>query len=195
VIRGYRGPVTKTERESELLSVTLQLLQERGYEGLTVDEVAATAHASKATVYRRWPNKAELVLAAFIEGVSADAEPPDTGSLREDLICIGDAVCTQSKQHARTLRAVLGEASRNPGLHDAMQRQLFDQRRAMMKKVLKQAVDRGELDAEHVNNELWDLLPGYLIFRSVIQDRPPTRRTVRAIVDDMIMPSLNRPGR
>jgi AcrR family transcriptional regulator len=58
VIRGYRGPVTKTERESELLSVTLQLLQERGYEGLTVDEVAATAHASKATVYRRWPNNA-----------------------------------------------------------------------------------------------------------------------------------------
>jgi hypothetical protein len=76
-----------------------------------------------------------------------------------------------------------------------MQRQLFDQRRAMMKKVLKQAVGRGELDAEHVNNELWDLLPGYLIFRSVIQDRPPTRRTVRAIVDDMIMPSLNRPDR
>ena len=135
------------------------------------------------------------MLAAFIEGVSADAEPPNTGSLREDLISIGDAVCAQSKQHARTLRAVLGEASRNPGLHDAMQRQLFDQRRAMMRTVLKQAVDRGELDAEHVNNELWDLLPGYLIFRSVIQDRPPTRRTVRAIVDDMIMPSLNRPDR
>ncbi len=187
--------MTKTERESELLSVTLQLLQQHGYEGLTVDEVAATAHASKATVYRRWPNKAELVLAAFIEGVSADAEPPNTGSLREDLICIGDAVCAQSKKHAGTLRAVLGEASRNPGLHDAMQRQLVDQRRAMMKTVLMQAVDRGELDAEALNSELWDLLPGYLIFRSVIQDRPATRRTVRAIVDELIMPSLNRRGR
>lgn len=195
MIRGYRGPVTKTERESELLSVTLQLLQERGYEGLTVDEVAATAHASKATVYRRWPTKAELVLAAFIEGVSADAEPPDTGSLREDLIRIGDAVCAQSKEHAGTMRAVLGEVSRNPALNDAMQRQLVDQRRAMMRTVLKQAVDRGELDAEEANRELWDLLPGYLIFRSVIQDRPATRRTVRALVDDMIMPSVNRRAR
>jgi polyhydroxyalkanoate synthesis regulator phasin len=76
-----------------------------------------------------------------------------------------------------------------------MQRQLVDQRRAMMRTVLKQAVDRGELDAEEANRELWDLLPGYLIFRSVIQDRPATRRTVRALVDDMIMPSVNRRAR
>lgn len=178
-----------------MLSVTLELLQQRGYDGLTVDEVAATARASKATVYRRWPTKAELVLAAFIEGVSQDAEPPNTGSLREDLIRIGDAVCAQSKEHAGTMRAVLGEVSRNPALNDAMQRQLVDQRRAMMKKVLKQAVDRGEIGADEANSELWDLLPGYLIFRSVFQDRPATRRTVRAIVDDMILPSLNRRAR
>lgn len=187
--------MTRTERESELLAVTLQLLQQHGYEGLTVDEVAATAHASKATVYRRWPTKAELVLAAFIEGVSEDADPPDTGCLREDLIAIGDAVCRQSREHAGTMRAVLGEVSRNPALSEAMQRQLIDQRRAMMKTVLTQAVDRGEIDAAEANGELWDLLPGYLIFRSVIQDRPPTRRTVRTIVDELIMPSLNRRGR
>ncbi|MDT5256990.1 MAG: hypothetical protein QOD10_2070, partial [Mycobacterium sp.] len=56
-------------REAELLEVTLRLLQEHGYDGLTVDAVAMTARASKATVYRRWPSKAELVLAAFIEGI------------------------------------------------------------------------------------------------------------------------------
>jgi AcrR family transcriptional regulator len=184
--------VTITERESELLAVTLGLLQEHGYEGLTVDEVAATAHASKATVYRRWPTKAELVLAAFIEGVRQDAEPPDTGSLRDDLITIGDAVCAQTREHAATMRAVLGEVSRNPALHEAMQRQLIDQRRAVMKTVVKQAVERGEIDADAVNSDLWDLLPGYLIFRGVIQDRPATRRTVRAVVDDIIMPSLTR---
>jgi len=184
--------VTITERESELLAVTLGLLQEHGYEGLTVDEVAATAHASKATVYRRWPTKAELVLAAFIEGVRQDAEPPDTGSLRDDLITIGDAVCAQTREHAATMRAVLGEVSRNPALHEAMQRQLIDQRRAVMKTVVKQAVERGEIEADAVNSDLWDLLPGYLIFRGVIQDRPATRRTVRAVVDDIIMPSLTR---
>lgn len=60
--------MTNSERERELLAVTLQLLQENGYDRLTVDEVAATAHASKATVYRRWPTKAELVLAAVTQG-------------------------------------------------------------------------------------------------------------------------------
>jgi hypothetical protein len=99
-------------------------------------------------------------------------------------------VCAQSKEHAGTLRAVLGEVSRNPALNDAMQHQLFDQRRAMMAQVLKRAVGRGEIDAAAVNNELWDLLPGYLVYRTVIQNRLPTRRTVRTLVDDVIMPSL-----
>jgi hypothetical protein len=76
-----------------------------------------------------------------------------------------------------------------------MQVQLFDQRRAMMKQVVKRAVDRGEICADVVNSELWDLLPGYLIYRTVIQNRLPTRRTVRTLVDDMIMPSLIRPAR
>lgn len=187
--------VTWSARERELLAVTLRLLQEHGYERLTLDEVASAGRASKATMYRRWPTKAELVLAAFIEGISQDAVPPDNGSLREDLIAIGDTVCAQIKEHAATMRAVLGEVSRNPALNDAMQEQLFDQRRAMMKQVVKRAVDRGEIGADAVNSELWDLLPGYLIYRTVIQNRLPTRRTVRSLVDDMIMPSLTRPAR
>lgn len=187
--------VTWSARERELLAVTLRLLQEHGYERLTLDEVASAGRASKATMYRRWPTKAELVLAAFIEGVSQDAVPPDTGNLREDLIAIGDTVCAQAKEHAGTLRAVLGEVSRDPALNDAMQEQLFDQRRAMMKQVVKRAVDRGEIGADAVNSELWDLLPGYLIYRTVIQNRLPTRRTVRTLVDDMIMPSITRPAR
>ena len=176
-------------------AILISLLQEHGYERLTLDEVAAAGRASKATMYRRWPTKAELVLAAFIEGVSQDAVPPDTGTLREDLIAIGDTVCAQAKEHSATLRAVLGEVSRNPELNDAMQQQLFDQRRAMMKQVVKRAVDRGEIGADAANSELWDLLPGYLIYRTVIQNRLPTRRTVRTLVDDVIMPSLTRPAR
>jgi AcrR family transcriptional regulator len=56
---------TWSPRETELLAVTLRLLQQHGYDRLTLDAVATTARASKATVYRRWPTKAELVLAHF----------------------------------------------------------------------------------------------------------------------------------
>ncbi|MGH3639850.1 MAG: helix-turn-helix domain-containing protein, partial [Mycobacterium sp.] len=78
-----------TPREAELLAVTLQLLQQNGYDRLTLEAVATKAQASKATMYRRWPTKAELVLAAFIEGVRQVAVPPDTGTLRGDLLYLG----------------------------------------------------------------------------------------------------------
>jgi AcrR family transcriptional regulator len=181
-----------TPREAELLAVTLQLLQEHGYERLTVDAVANTARASKATVYRRWPSKAELVLAAFIEGVRQVAIPPNTGTLRGDLLKIGEICCEQTHQHASTLRAVLVEVSRHPALNDALQHQFIDQRRTLIRHVLQQAVDRGEIAEAAITDELWDLLPGYLVFRSIIPSRPPTRQTVQLLVDDFIIPGLTR---
>ena len=179
-------------REAELLAVTLQLLQEHGYDRLTVDAVASAARASKATVYRRWPSKAELVLAAFIEGVRQVAVVPDTGTLRGDLLKLGEVCCEHCTQHASTIRAVMVEVSRNPALNDVMQNQFLDHRKALIQHVLRQAVDRGEITEAALTDELWDLLPGYLIFRSIIPSRPPTRRTVEALVDDFILPGLTR---
>jgi AcrR family transcriptional regulator len=179
-------------RETELLDVTLQLLQEHGYERLTIDAVAAMARASKATVYRRWPSKAELVLAAFIEGVRQIAVHPNTGTLRGDLLQLGEACREQASAQAGTIRAVLVETSRHPALNEALQNQFLDQRKALIHQVLRDAVDRGEIDATVISDELWDVLPGYLIFRIVMPSRPPTRETVRTLVDDVLIPSLTR---
>jgi len=179
-------------REAELLAVTLQLLQKHGYDGLTVDAVANTARASKATVYRRWPSKAELVLAAFTEGVRQVAVPPNTGTLRGDLLKLGEICCQQSRQHASTIRAVLVEVSHHPALNDAFQHNFIDQRKALIQQVLREAIDRGEIAQSAVTDDLWDLLPGYLIFRSIVPDHPPTRRTVQALVDNFIIPGLTR---
>ncbi len=180
-------------REAELLAVTLRLLQEHGYDGLTVDAVVSAARASKATVYRRWPSKAELVLAAFTEGVRQAAVPPNTGTLRGDLLQVGEICGEQVHQHASTIRAVLVEASRHPELSDALQHQFIEQRKALIQHILRQAVERGEIAEAALTDELWDLLPGYLIFRSIIPSSPPTRRTVQALVDNFIIPGLTRP--
>ena len=182
-------------REAELLAVTLQLLQQEGYDGLTVDAVAARARASKATVYRRWPTKAELVLAAFIEGVRQVAVAPETGTLRGDLLQVGEVICDQARTHGSTMRAVLVEASRNAALNEVMQHQFLDQRKALFKKILGQAVDRGEIDEAAISEDLWDVMPGYLIFRSIFSLRPPSRRTVQSLVDDVMIPSLTRHNR
>ncbi|WP_062908444.1 TetR-like C-terminal domain-containing protein, partial [Mycobacterium avium] len=141
-------------------------------------------------VYRRWPSKAELVLAAFIEGVRQVAVPPNTGTLRGDLLALGETVCEQVGHHASTIRAVMFEVSRHPALNDALQHQFLDQRRALIEHVLHQAVDRGEISADAISDELWDLLPGYLIFRSIVPTRPPSRRTVQALVDGFLIPGL-----
>ncbi|GFG64097.1 putative HTH-type transcriptional regulator [Mycobacterium kubicae] len=182
-------------REAELLAVTLQLLQEHGYDRLTVDAVANTARASKATVYRRWPSKAELVLAAFIESIRPIAVPPGTGTLRGDLLTLGEAICEQGRQQASTIRAVLVEVSRHPALNDALQHQFLDQRKALLQDVLRQAVDRGEIAEAAINDELWDLLPNYLIFRCIVPGQEPNRETVQGLVDDFIIPGLTRPTR
>jgi AcrR family transcriptional regulator len=179
-------------RETELLDVTLQLLQEHGYDRLTLDAVAARARASKATVYRRWPSKAELVLAAFIEGVRQVAVLPQTGSLRGDLLAIGEACREQACAQAGTIRAVLVETSRHPALNEALQNQFLEQRKALMHEVLRNAAERGEIDAGVISDELWDVLPGYLIFRIIMPSRPPTLETVETLVDEVLMPSLTR---
>ncbi|CAJ1499168.1 TetR/AcrR family transcriptional regulator [[Mycobacterium] holstebronense] len=179
-----------SEREAELLAITLELLQEHGYDRLTVEAVAIRAKASKATMYRRWSTKADLVLAAFIEGTRASASPPNTGSLRGDLLEIGRWTCGQALEHMRTMRAVLNEMSHSPALQEAMQQKFVHHRNLVMDTVLADAVARGEIEASVINQEIYDLLPGYLVFRALVSDRPPTEETVRVVVDEVLLPSL-----
>lgn len=179
-------------RETDLLAVTLQLLQQHGYERLTLDAVASTARASKATIYRRWASKAELVLAAFIQGVGHAEKAPDTGTLRGDLMQLGKVVCEHTRKQAGTIRAVLTEIASNPRLADVMRGRLLGERKDLIDHILAQAIERGEITDAAITNELWDLLPGYLLFRSVITGRHPTHRTVQALVDEVLIPSLTR---
>ncbi|MEV3901735.1 TetR/AcrR family transcriptional regulator [Mycobacterium sp. NPDC050551] len=179
-------------RECELLAVTLELLQEHGYDRLSVDAVATTARASKATLYKRWPTKAELVLAAFVEGTRHVAVDPDTGTLRGDLLELGEQIRAHVNTHAGTIRAVLVEISRSSDLATTMQERFLDQRKALMSHVLARAVDRGEITSTAVTDDLWDVLPGYLIFRTLLNGRNPSRRTVTDLVDNVLIPSLTR---
>jgi AcrR family transcriptional regulator len=183
-----------SEREAELLAITLELLQQHGYDRFSVEAVATTAKASKATVYRRWPTKADLVLAAIVEGIRSAATPPNTGSLRGDLLSIGRATCEQALEHMRTMRAVLNEMSHSPALREAMQQKFVLQHTLVIDAVLAAAVERGEIEASAINHEIYDLLPGYLVFRALVADRPPTEETVRVVVDDVLLPSLKAKG-
>ena len=132
------------------------------------------------------------MLAAFVEGTRQVEVDPDTGTLRDDLLSLGELIRAHVSTHASTIRAVLVEVSRSAELNAMMQEQFLDQRKALMAHILARAVDRGEIDASAITEDLWDMLPGYLIFRSVLAGRAPSSRTVQELVDNVLIPSLTR---
>lgn len=179
-------------RERELLSVTLQVVQEQGYDRMTIDEVASRARASKATVYRRWPTKAQLVLAAFNEGVRQVARPPNSGSLREDLLKLAQVIAEQTRVNGGILIGLFPEMRRNAALSSEMEREFVHQRKSLIHQVLRQALERGEIRPGAISDEIWDILPGYLVFRSLVPGREVTEQTITCLVDEVLMPSLTR---
>jgi AcrR family transcriptional regulator len=181
-----------SERETQLLETTLELLYETGYDKLTVDEVVARARASKATVYRRWPSKADLVVAAFAHGVRQIATVPDTGSLRGDLLHLGNVLLDHGRCNGAAIGGVMAEVKRSPKLRAVFEREFLDARRELVHSVLRRAVDRGEITPDVISDEIWDLLPAYVIFRSLSPSRPPTEKTIVTLVDDVLLPSLTR---
>ena len=198
--RDDRGPgkpgllgASVTPREAELLTVTLEVLKETGYDKFTVDAVVARAHASKTTVYRRWPSKAELVCAAFAHRIRGEHWlPPDTGDLRSDLLQLAEIIARDADEYGRTVAGILSAGERDPQLRELLVHDLRGDRKAQVLGVLNRAVARGEIVAEAISDDLWDLLPTYITFRIVQHNRPVSASTLRALVDEVLIPSLTR---
>jgi AcrR family transcriptional regulator len=190
--RGLLG-ASLTSREKELLAVTLQVLSETGYDKLTVDQVVARAHASKTTVYRRWPSKAELVCAAFVHRTCGEfAMLPDTGTLRGDLLALAEMIATVADEYGRVIAGILAAGERSPRLRELLAKDLYYERRDQVQGVLRRAATRGEIAQEAIGDDLWDVLPAYILFRTLLGERPVPPTTLRALIDDVLLPSLTR---
>src|SRR5215469_16866121 len=178
-----------TPREAELLSITLQVLRETGYDKLTVDEVVARAHASKTTVYRRWPSKAELVGAAFAHRTRGEfGIPPDTGTLRGDLLALAEMIARVADEYGRAIAGILAAGERSPRLRELLAKDLYDERRGQVQGVLGRAATRGEIAQQAISDGLWDVLPAYILFRTLLDERPVPPATLRALIDDVLLP-------
>lgn len=190
--RGLLGP-SLTPREAELLTVTLQVLRETGYDKLTVDQVVAQAHASKTTVYRRWPSKAELVCAAFAHRIGGEhGLPHDTGTLRGDLLALAEMITRDAEDYGRTVAGILAAGERSPRLREVLVNDLHRDRKEQVHGVLRRAVTRGEIVEEVISDDIWDVLPAYIMFRALQHKRPVPAETLRALIDEVLLPSLTR---
>lgn len=187
-------------RDPEILRATVDVLAEEGYDGMTIDMVATRAKAGKATLYRRWPSKAELVLDAIGCLKSADLAPdrlPDTGSLRDDLIdMISPRTAEDAERRLRVMAGVAALLSREPELTDAANEVLMAPRIAAIRMLLERAHARGEVRADADLDALSRLLPALAAFRGLVERKPIDREYQISVIDGILLPAagVNRKG-
>jgi AcrR family transcriptional regulator len=152
-----------------IIRATLELLLEAGYRSLTMEGVRARAGVGKATIYRRWSSKEELVRDAVVF-LHDDLQAPDTGSLRGDYEGMAMRVlgAAQRAGAATLMPRLLGDVANEPKLRAIFYDNLVEPRRAQMRAVLERAVARGEI-RDDVDIELMiDLFAGPVVYRLLI---------------------------
>jgi AcrR family transcriptional regulator len=184
-------PRVEGEREREILEAVLRLLAEVGYDRLTFDAVAAEAHASKATLYRRWPGKADLVVdaAGLMVGVEAD-QVPDTGSLRSDLI--GQACAKGGLTDERPISifaSLLCSMHRDPELMEAIRSRLIAPKVATSVAVFEAAQQRGEVGPDADLPTLARLLPAIAVHEALLMGHTVSADRLAELVDTIVLPA------
>lgn len=182
------------ELDAVILKAAIELLCQAGFAGTSVEAVAERAGVGKATIYRRWPTREDLLLAAGGSTVTCPSRP-DTGSLRQDLILLAQGLMTMltTTPVGRLLPATVAEVARNPELRTRFDA-FIDERRAPVRQVLAQAAARGDL-AEGIDHELIvDLMSGPIFTRVLLTGRPLDDGLAQGIVDAVLAGVLARKG-
>ncbi len=182
-------------REQAILQATYELLAEVGYEGLRFDAVATRARASKATLYRHWPGKAQLVADAVRVCGAGQIQCPDTGSLRGDLVAVMEHMATSMKSEDGPVFAGLVMAMLHDPEFAAEMRQLQQSKRGMALEIHARAVARGELEADSEPDLIEEIAPAQMFMQCFARGEPLDRAFIDHLVDDILLPLLMRPGR
>jgi AcrR family transcriptional regulator len=179
--------------EEALLDAAWTELTERGYDEMTIEAVAVRAGTSRAVLYRRWPNKQELVLAALAHEVRKDVVvAPDTGSLRGDVI--------ELLQQINKLRVGLVAAlmTRLGGFYQQTGRSLDDlraliqgDRDAVLEQVIQRAIDRGEIQPGQLTDRIARVPLDLFRYEILMTLQPLSDDAIEEIVDTIFLPLLD----
>jgi AcrR family transcriptional regulator len=189
--RNRGGRPLDVTRDDAILQATLELLAEIGYDRLTIDAVAARARAGKATVYRRWPSKAELVAEACTCVVLEALEAPDTGSIRTDMIAIAEHIWVRSGPvpRAAVMAGLMSALLSNPDLRQAVQH-TSRAPQSVVAPVIQAAVERGEIPPPGDLELLSMVLPGMCMFHFAKTGVAPDSPFIESVVDRIFLPAL-----
>ncbi|MDX2376785.1 TetR/AcrR family transcriptional regulator [Microbacterium sp. LRZ72] len=180
-------------RDPEILDAALDVLAETGYDGMTIDMVAARAKAGKATLYRRWSSKPELVLDAVACMKSKDIDlssPPDTGTLRGDLVAmVTSPTIQESERKLKVMVGIVSMIARDPELAVAAREALIEPRAAANRIVFRRAMERGEISADCDVEMLCTISPAMIAHRVLMLRQPVDRDFMIGIIDRIVLPA------
>ncbi len=186
------GPLPRTrpgrprseESRAAVLRATSELLHEVGLRAMTTDEIANRSGASKATIYKWWPNKYAVAIDAFLSELMADSPDPDTGSAREDLSAVMHGLMHfYTGPSGQVFAQLVGEAQSDPLIQKQLRTNLVDSRRELFRAILDRGVARGELRDDVDPEAAVDLVIGPALYRLMMGHAPLTDAAADAIVD------------
>jgi AcrR family transcriptional regulator len=181
-------------RDADILDAALDVLAEEGFDGMTIDMVAARAKAGKATLYRRWPSKTELVVDAVACMKNSDinfAELPDTGTLRGDLVAlIKPHSMRDGEKKLKVMAGLISLLARNPEIAEVARTAVIAPRAEINRIFLQRAIDRGEISPDTKIALIAAISPSMVTYRTMMLGKPVDRDYMISIIDNVILPAV-----
>jgi AcrR family transcriptional regulator len=189
--RVEKSPKRGEARSRAILDATIELLAEVGYDRMTMDMVAERAKASKATIYRRWPDKTALVLEALRSRGSLVPQLPDTGSLRGDLeLYVRESAAATAGIAGSLVVGLLAVAARDPELAAMLSQQFHYEQLPAIIALVDRARERHEVRPEVDPLVISEVLPGMLMMHLLVLGLPADEPFIHRLVDDVLIPVL-----
>jgi AcrR family transcriptional regulator len=190
-VTGTRAARRGPERRTAVFDSVFALLAEVGYDRMTMDAVAARAHVSKATIYRTWPDKPDLVAEALAYHFQDTPEPPDTGTLRGDLLALMLRACQLGNSvDGQVVAGVMTAAARNPVLARTMHEYMYEKKHTVHETVIRRAAERGELDPTTDPDLLHEVAHSMMLARRLEICASLDKEFAEHVVDDVLIPVL-----
>jgi AcrR family transcriptional regulator len=176
------------------MEATEGLLRERGYAGLSIDEVARRAGVSKRTIYRWWPSKGALVAEAFTESAGQRHQDVDTGLVRDDLIGYLQQLFADIARPGKTaaLRSMMAEAQSDEKFA-AQFAAFIAGRRDLIRGILQRGAQRGEIDPAADLDVAIDFIFGLYWYRVLVGHLPLDQALATTMTDQLLHGLAARP--
>ena len=177
--------------ETAILDATLDLLAESGVGALTMEGVAAAAHTGKASVYRRWPSKEDLLVDAMRHALPPLDAGPDTGSIREDLLVLmRTMVGVVNSRSGCAIQAFMFDNSVDKHVIQIVKARVMEPRHQMLVDALARGRDRGEVRADAANERTAEVGPALILHEYLMHGPPVSDAFAVQLVDDVLLPLL-----